>query len=472
MQRTVETIVKRAGVILAAGIGVRMRSTLPKVLHQVCGAPMVQHVANAVRCAGIDRLVVVASPQIAGMPELQEAVGRDAVVAIQPERLGTADALWAAREACGDAEQILSVHGDAPLILPSTLETLLAAHDAQASTVTLLTARLDDPTGLGRVLRGRDGAPARVVEEVDCDPATRSVKEINSGCYVFDAEWLWGALPRIAPSASGEAYLTDIVALAGADGCLVGSVSVDDYADILGVNDRPQLAGVEALMRGRIRKHWMLAGVTLRDPDTTYIDVSARLGQETVVLPGTHLLGTTTIGENCEIGPDTVLKDCAVGDGSRVVASHGDAATIGRGVSVGPFSRLRPGTVIEDGVHVGNYAELKNSRIGPGSHIGHFSYVGDATLGRDVNIGAGTVTCNYDRTAKHETTIGDRAFIGSGSMLVAPVTIGEGAVTGAGAVVTRDVPANTTVAGVPARVLSGSRSRERQRPTAGGLTDE
>ena len=211
----------------------------------------------------------------------------------------------------------------------------------------------------------------------------------------------------------------------------------------------------------------MLAGVTLRDPDTTYIDVGATLGRDTVVLPGTHLLGTTSIGEQCEIGPHSVLRDCVVGDGSRVVASHGEAATIGRHVSVGPFSRLRQGTAIADRVYVGNYVEVKNSEIGSGSHIGHFSYLGDATLGQDVNIGAGTVTCNYDGAVKHRTVVGDRAFIGSGSMLVAPVTVGEGATTGAGAVVTRDVPAEEAVAGVPARALNRSLGREQRRPAAG-----
>ena len=285
---------KWSGVILAAGIGVRMRSRLPKALHQVCGAPIIQHVANTVRGAGVDRLVVVVSPQLAAMPELREAVGVDAVIAIQPERLGTADALLAAREACGDAERVLSVYGDAPLLVPSTLEILTEAHRAQGATVTILTAYLDDPTGLGRVQRGRDGAPARVVEEVDADPATLSITEINSGCYAFDAEWLWQALTRIAPSASGEAYLTDVVALATGDGCTVGSARAEDPADVLGVNDRAQLAGIEALMRGRINRRWMLAGATLRDPGRTYIDVGARLGQETVVLPDTHLLGTTS----------------------------------------------------------------------------------------------------------------------------------------------------------------------------------
>jgi len=444
---------KWAGVVLAAGIGVRMRSSVPKALHEVCGAPMVQHVADALRGAGVDRVVVVASPQLAAMPEFRRAVGDDADITIQPERLGTADALLAAREACADAERILSVHGDAPLLLPSTLEALTAAHGAQDATVTLLTARLDDPTGLGRVQRSRNGVPARVVEEVDADPATLSINEINSGCYAFQAEWLWQALTRITPSASGEAYLTDIVALAAGDGRPVGSVGADDPADVLGVNDRAQLADVEALMRDRIRRRWMLAGVTLRDPRSAYIDIGARLGQETVILPGTHLQGATTIGERCEIGPGAVLKDCIVGDGSRVVGSYCEAATIGRDVSIGPLSRLRPGTTIEDRAYIGSYAELKNSRVGSGAHIGHFSYLGDATLGRDVNIGAGTVTCNYDGTAKQRTTIGDRAFIGSGSMLVAPVTVGEGAITGAGAVVTHDVPPGATVAGAPARVL-------------------
>ncbi|MBM3956776.1 MAG: bifunctional UDP-N-acetylglucosamine diphosphorylase/glucosamine-1-phosphate N-acetyltransferase GlmU [Gemmatimonadetes bacterium] len=450
---------KWAGVILAAGVGVRMRSRLPKALHQLCGAPMIRHVTDAVRGAGVDRLVLVASPRLAAVPDLLQAIGADVTLAVQPERRGTADALAAARDACRGAERILVVYGDAPLLLPSTLEALMAAHDAQGAALTILTAHLDDPTGLGRVQRGRDGTPARVVEEVDADPATLSIREINSGCYAFESEWLWKALPRIAPSASGEMYLTDVVALAGEDGRRVGSIGAEDATEVLGVNDRVQLADVEALMRGRIRTRWMLAGVTLRDAASIYIDAGARLGPDTVVHPGTHLLGATTIGERCEIGPNTILTDCAVGDGSRVVASHAEAAAIGSDVSVGPFTRLRPGTVIEDGAHVGTHAEVKNSRVGAGTHIGHFCYLGDATLGKDVNIGAGTVTCNYDGITKHRTTIGDGAFIGSGSMLIAPVTIGERAITGAGAVVTRDVPPDTTVVGVPARPLAPAGSR-------------
>jgi len=420
---------------------------------------MVQHAAAAVRGVGVDRVVVVASPQLADMPELREAIGDDAIIAIQPERLGTADALRAAMDACGDGTQILSVHGDAPLLVPSTLEPLLHAHQTQDASVTLLTAVLDDPFGFGRVQRGNDGTPARVVEQVDADPATLDIREVNTGCYVFEADWLWNALPRIEPSDSGEAYLTDIVARAAADGRKVGSVAADEPTEVLGVNDRAQLADVETLMRERIRREWMLAGVTFRDPGSIYVDIGVSLGQETVLLPGTHLLGSTSIGEESEIGPNTVLKDCAVGDGSYVVASHGESSRVGDRVSIGPFSRLRPGTVVADGAHVGNYVELKNTRVGPGAHVGHFSYLGDATIGSDANIGAGTVTCNYDGVQKHETIVGDRAFIGSGSMLVAPITIGEGAVTGAGSVIKRDVPAGATVAGVPAREIQNNRTR-------------
>ncbi len=446
---------KWAGVILAAGLGVRMRSRLPKVLHPVCGAPMLHHVADAVRSAGVDRLVVVASPALAGMPELPDAIGADAAIAIQPERLGTANALLAAQEACEDATHILSVYADAPLLLASTLETLRTAHLDRGAVATHLVANVDDPTGLGRIVRGSDGEPLGVVEEADADANTRSITEINCGCYAYDAGWLWGALSRIEPATSGEAYLPDTMALAVDDGEKVGTVMVEDPSEILAVNDRAQLAGVEGRMRDRIRRHWMLAGVTLADPGSIYIDPQVRLEPDTIMLPNTHLLGSTTIGEGCEIGPDTVLRDCTVGDRSKVIASHGEASSIGRDVSVGPFSRLRPGAEIEDSVHIGNYAEIKNSTIGSGSHIGHFSYLGDATIGRKVNIGAGTITCNYDGNRKHRTTVCDRAFVGSGSMLVAPLTIGEGAVTGAGAVVTRDVPPDTTVAGVPARACAG-----------------
>jgi bifunctional UDP-N-acetylglucosamine pyrophosphorylase/glucosamine-1-phosphate N-acetyltransferase len=292
-----------------------------------------------------------------------------------------------------------------------------------------------------------------VVEEKDADAATRAVREINSGCYAFDAAWIWDTLPRIRRSNSGEFYLTDAVGFAIDSGRRVQAVAAGDPDDVAGVNDRIQLARAEAAMRRRLLEALMASGVTVIDPATTYVDATVEIGPDTVVAPNTHLRGATRIGRDCEIGPNSILNDVTVGDGSRVIASYADSATIGARVSVGPFSRVRPGTVLDDDVYVGNFAEIKNSRIGSGTHIGHFSYTGDATLGRRVNIGAGTVTCNFDGHAKHATVIGDDASIGSDTMLVAPIKVGAKAKTGAGAVATRDIPPGVTVVGVPARPL-------------------
>jgi bifunctional UDP-N-acetylglucosamine pyrophosphorylase/glucosamine-1-phosphate N-acetyltransferase len=294
---------------------------------------------------------------------------------------------------------------------------------------------------------------AKVVEEAEATPQQKAICEVNTSWYCFDAAWLWEELGAVRTSAAGEKYLTDLVEAASARG-KAATVVLADHVEALGVNDRTQLAQVERVMRERIRRRLMLSGVTMRDPDTTYVDSDVEIGPDTVLLPGNHIMAGTRIGAGCEIGPNSVLKDCRIGDGARVISSFVDGAEIGEGISVGPFSRIRPGTKIEPGAYIGNFAEIKNSNIGPGSHVGHFSYVGDTDIGKEVNIGAGTVTANYDGRNKHRTVIGDGAFVGSDSVIVAPVNIGEGAHTGAGSVVNRDVPAGETVVGVPAKPIA------------------
>ena len=404
------------------------------------------------RDAGVSRVVVVADPVTAGSPQLASAAGNGTKIAVQSEPLGTADALLAAQAACQKSGSILVGAADMPLVQPSSVRRLMAEHDSSGALVTVLTARLESPDGMGRIRRDAAGRPVSIIEEADADGETLDIEEVNTSWYCFEPEWLWGSLARTQVSGNGEKYLTDLLEMAALEGT-AAAVEVEDPAEGLGVNDRCQLAVAEEKMRERIRTRWMQAGVTLKDPATTYIDINAVPGPDSVIYPGTHILGNTRIGRECHIGPGSWLEDCEVGDGARVISSHCEGATIGPCTTVGPSSRLRPGAKLENRVVVGNFAEIKNSVVGTGTHIGHFSYVGDAEVGRDVNIGAGTVTCNYDGEKKHMTIIGDGAFVGSGTMLVAPVRIGRGARTGAGAVVTKDVPDGELVAGVPARNL-------------------
>ena len=449
-------------IILAAGRSSRMRSRLPKALHPLCGKPMLRHVVDAVIGAGIARLVVVAPEQSAAFRELLP----DADCAVQQTPRGTGDAVLAARPMLeGDDSCVLVLNGDLPLLTSETLRSLMERHEASGAALTLLTAADAPQGGLGRVVRDADGRVTAVVEERDASAEEQGIREVNGGVYAFRSEALWPRLGALQPSASGEVYLTDVVALAVQAGERVDAVVAADPAELLGVNTRVHLAQAEAALRERLRSHWMLAGVTLVDPPSTFIDANVEIGEDTVVYPNTHLYGTTRIGRECFVGPNAVVADSVVGEGCRIVASMLEGATLEAGVSVGPYSHLRPGAYAEQDVRVGNYVEVKESRLGEGTRVGHFSYIGDATVGRDVNVGAGTVTCNFDGTAKHRTIIEDGALIGSDTMLVAPVRVGRRAVTGAGAVVTRDVDPEALVTGVPARQRSKRQRPERQSAT-------
>ncbi|MDO8749664.1 MAG: bifunctional UDP-N-acetylglucosamine diphosphorylase/glucosamine-1-phosphate N-acetyltransferase GlmU [Dehalococcoidia bacterium] len=447
-----------AAVILAAGRGTRMRSSLPKVLHTVCGKPMVSHVVDAVRAVHSGRLVVVASPE---SDALRQCAGDSAEFVVQAQPRGTADALLQAENLLRDrAAQVMVLCGDTPLILSSSLSRLLERHQATGATVTLLTSDSVPPEGLGRIVRDGSGRVVDVVEDADAGERESAIAEVNAGVYLFRAEWLWPALRELSPSATGEYYLTNLIKMASGAGLGVESVGSEGALEILGVNTRVQLAQAEQAMRQRILTNWMLAGVTIVDPATTYIEAEVTVGQDTTVYPNTTLAGRTRVGERCALGPGSMIYDSVIGDGCKIIASMLEGAHLDASVEVGPFSHLRPGTVIEEEVHIGNYAEVKNSRVGRGTKMGHFSYVGDADVGHDVNIGAGAITCNFDGVNKNRTVIGDNAFIGSDTMLVAPVRVGARSSTGAGSVVTRDVPPDSLVVGAPARAVRKKRAPE------------
>ena len=438
-----------AAVILAAGRGTRMESNIPKVLHPVCGKPMVRHVVDAIRTVHTGPLVVVVPPD----PAVRQSFGDSIQCVEQPEPRGTGHALLQVEELLQNkASRLLVLYGDTPLILPSSLSRLMERHEASGATATLLTSNKMPPDGLGRVERDASGRVVNVVEEAVAEETQLAIREVNGGVYGFQTEWLWPALRELAPSSVEEYYLTGLVRIAASAGLNVESVASEDTLEILGINNRVQLAQAENAMRERIGQKWMLSGVTIIDPATTYIDAEVTLGRDTTIHPNTILRGKTRAGERCTLGPGSIIHDSVLGDDCKVVASMMQEAHLDTLVDVGPFSHLRPGSVIEKGVHIGNYTEIKNSRLGQGTMIGHFSYVGDADVGREVNIGAGTITCNFDGVNKNRTVIEDNAFIGSDTMLVAPVRIGARSSTGAGSVVKRDVPPDSVAYGVPARV--------------------
>ena len=439
-----------AAVVLAAGGGTRMESALPKVLHPVCGMEMVRHVVDAVRAVHSGPLVVVVPPDATAA---RQCLGDSVEYVEQAEAKGTGHALLQAEGLLHNrASRLLVLCGDTPLILPSTLSGLKDQHQASGATATLLTSDKVPPDGLGRIVRDASGRVIDVVEEAEAGDAQRIITEINGGVYGFQTEWLWPALRELAPSSTGEFYLTDLVRMASGAGVAVESVGSEEPMEILGVNNRVQLAQAERVMRERILQRWMLAGVTIVDPATTYIDAGVTVGRDTTIHPNTTLGSGSHIGERCTLGPGSMIHDSVVGDDCKVVASMLEEVRLDSWVDVGPFSHLRPGTVVERDVHIGNYAEVKNSRLGRGTKMGHFSYIGDAEVGQDVNIGAGAITCNFDGDNKNRTIIEDNAFIGSDTMLVAPVRIGARSATGAGSVVTSDVPADSLAVGMPARV--------------------
>jgi bifunctional UDP-N-acetylglucosamine pyrophosphorylase/glucosamine-1-phosphate N-acetyltransferase len=426
-----------------------MKSRLPKVLHTIAGRPMVLYVLDAVTGLVDSKPVLVVGH---GAQEVERAVGKAVTYVVQEQQLGTGHAVLQARQAAqSHADTVLVLYADMPLLSPNILRSLVEAHEAHAGPITMLTCIHDDAMGFGRILRNAQGGITGIIEEAQATPEQLAIRELNPGVYCFDGKWLWDHLPKLPLSPKGEYYLTDLIQMSIAEGHAVEAIVVRDPLETLGVNDRVHLARVEGVIRQRIRERLMRAGVTMRDPDSTYVDALVQVGEDTVIYPNTHLQGNTCVGTDCQVGPNTIVRDSSVGDRCRLLAAVIEEAVIENDVSIGPFAHLRKGARLANGVHMGNFGEVKNSSLGPGVKMGHFGYIGDATIGPDVNIGAGAITCNFDGLQKQETVIEEGAFIGSDTMLVAPVKVGARAKTGAGSVVTHDVPADATVMGVPAR---------------------
>jgi bifunctional UDP-N-acetylglucosamine pyrophosphorylase / glucosamine-1-phosphate N-acetyltransferase len=454
-------------VVLAAGEGTRMRSGTPKVLHPLCGRPMMLHVVDALAELPLQRIVVVVGYGAESVTKtLHEALVAEVPVVTVEQRVqrGTGDAVSVALTAFDDfgaEDDILVLAADAPLVRAETIAKLATEHRVQDAAAAILTAVVPDPHGLGRVIRDKDGAVARVVEHADATPEEREIDEVNTSIYCFRRSLLAPALRRLSPeNAKGEYYLTDAIAVLRDAGHKVIAVEADDPREALMVNDRAELAVAEAELRARINRAWMRSGVTMVDPSATYIDTGVSLEADVRLLPRTMLEGRTVIGAGSVIGPDVRLTDVVVGEGVQMSSATARECEIGDGCEVGPYAYLRPGTQLAPGVKVGTYVEVKNSQIGEGTKVPHLSYVGDAEIGADANLGAGTITANYDGEHKHRTTIGDGVHTGVHTSLVAPVDVGDRAETGAGSVVTHDVPPGRLVKGIPARDARPAREDE------------
>jgi bifunctional UDP-N-acetylglucosamine pyrophosphorylase/glucosamine-1-phosphate N-acetyltransferase len=451
---------------MAAGLGKRMRSRTPKVLHPILGRPMLAYVVDAAREATGTAPIVVYSPATAALREA--LAGADVEFVLQEEPRGTGDAVRAALASVPkEIDEVLVVSGDVPLVLPETLRELLEQRRLDEAALALVAVTTFEPAGLGRVIRSDQGFVEGIVEETDATPEERDLDEINAGLYAFDTAWLRQRIRDLAASsATGELYLTELVALARRDGRLVASLDLEDDGRLLGINDRAQLAAAEWDMRTELNQRHMRAGVTMGDPSTAYIEPTVELAADVVLEPNVILRGSTRVGEGSLIRAGSQLFDAVIGRDCVVWASIIESSELEDGVSVGPFSRIRGGSRIGRGVRVGNYAEIKNSRLAQGVKQNHFSYLGDADVGAGTNIGAGAITANWDGIDKHPTTIGEGVFIGVDTMLIAPVSVGDGAKTGAGAVVTKDVPPDTLAVGVPARIreLKGKPPEEPKAP--------
>ena len=443
---------KITAVLLAAGQGTRMKSDLPKVLHPLCGRPMLRHILDALGKVTTEKPVVVVGH---GAEAVTKYLGDSAQTVLQEPQLGTGHAAMQAESLLkGKTDMVIVTYADMPLLRGETFKQLVETQRLNTGPFSLLTVSADDPRGFGRIVRKPDGTVEAIVEEYVATPEQKQIKELNVGAYCFNAEWLWGALQRIEKNPKkGEYYLTDVVEIAVKDNLPVRAVVHDDFMETIGINTRVHLSEAETAMRHRINREHMLNGVSMTDPASTYIETEVKIGRDTVIMPNTYLHGNTVIGEGNTIGPNTIIRDTTIGKGCRVLASVLEGATLEDDVDMGPFARLRKGAHLKNHVHMGNFGEVKDSTLGEGVKMGHFSYIGNATVGAHTNIGAGTITANYDGEKKYATLIGEDVFIGSDTMLVAPLEIGDGARTGAGSIVTKNVAEDTLVVGMPARAI-------------------
>lgn len=437
-----------AVMILAAGMGKRMKSDVPKVLHPVLGQPMLKYVVDAVSKLSPKRVVVVVGH---GVQDVETTLNsKDITYVTQTEQLGTGHAANCAHSALKSFKgDVLILNGDFPLITPSTLKKFVNEHKKKNIDVSILTALIDDPTGYGRIKRDEGDNVVGIVEQKDATKEERFIDEINSGTYCVKSSFLWSALSKVnTKNKQKEYYLTDIVAAAYKNSLKINGSVVLDSDEVTGVNDRSELSYVESILKWRTNEKLMRSGVTLIDPETTYISPQVKVGRDTTIYPNTHIYGNSQIGRNCIIGPSTWIEDSKLGNGITIKSScYITEASIKNNVSIGPFAHIRPDAEIMDNVKIGNFVEIKKSKIGQGSKVSHLSYIGDTMMGKDVNIGAGTITCNYDGINKHKTTIEDNVFIGSDTMLVAPINIGKGSTTGAGSTISKDVPSGSLAIG-------------------------
>lgn len=429
----------RFAVVLAAGKGTRMKSSLYKVLHPVCGKPMVQHIADQLDRCSVNHIVTIVGH---GAEMVKEQLGSVTSYALQEEQLGTGHAVMQAEDKLsGQAGTTLVVCGDTPLLTADTMEQLLQFHEEKGAKATVLTAKAENPAGYGRVLRDEQGKVMKIVEQKDASDAEKEVKEINTGTYCFDNEMLFETLKKVGnDNSQGEYYLPDVIEILQEEGEAVFAYQSEHFHETMGVNDRVALSQAEKWMRKRTNEHWMREGVTIIDPENTYIGTDVQIGRDTVLHPGTTLAGETIIGADCVIGPNTEIKSSRIADETSIRQSVVHASDVGSRVAIGPFSHLRPDTALEDDVRVGNFVELKKISMGQGSKASHLSYLGDAEIGAGVNMGCGSITVNYDGKKKYLTKVEDGAFVGCNSNLIAPVTIGRGAYVAAGSTITENVP--------------------------------
>ncbi len=432
-----------AVVVLAAGEGTRMKSEVPKVLHRVCGKPMISWVLESVGGLNPRDIYVVVGHK---SQTVKENIKADKVSFVdQKKQLGSGHALMQVeKKLAGWHGSVLVLCADTPLIKTETLLTLLNFHRREDNSVTVLSVTNENPHGYGRVIRSPLGQVEKIVEEKDASPDVRRIKEINSGIYCFESPLIWSVLKKIKPeNIKKEYYLTDAIDILNNQGKKTGAYSICDTGEVMGVNSRVELANAEATKRAEVLKKLMVSGVTVTDPSNTYISADTRIGSDTVIYPGTIMEGNCVVGSNCRIGPATLISDSELGDSVEVRSAYIYGSKVGSGAKIGPFTHIRPGTIIKSDVRVGNFSEVKNSVLNEGSKVNHLSYIGDATLGKKVNVGAGTITCNYDGFKKNKTFIGERSFIGSNVNLVAPVKVGSDVIIGAGSTITEDVPSKS-----------------------------